>query len=117
MAARDDSWIGGQHAIDVGPDLNFLGIHSGAHDGGRIIGPAAPERCGVAIFGGSDETAHHDDGALSQRLHFFLQRRVGFFQQGLSVREFSVGKNDAARIDVLAFESAGAKGEADYQAR
>ncbi len=29
MAARNDARVGGKHAVDVGPDLNFFGVDAG----------------------------------------------------------------------------------------
>ena len=59
MRVGNDGRIGGQHAVHVGPDLDFFGANARADDGRREIGPAAAERGGDAIFGGCDEAAHH----------------------------------------------------------
>ena len=35
VAAGQDGGIGGQHAVDVGPDLDLFGADAGADDGRR----------------------------------------------------------------------------------
>ena len=51
VAAGDDARVGGEHAVDVGPDLNFFGVDAGPDDGGRVVGAAAAQSGGVAVFG------------------------------------------------------------------
>ena len=41
----------GQHAVDVGPDLDLFRADARADDGRREIRPAAAERGGDAVFG------------------------------------------------------------------
>ena len=53
--------VAGEHAVDVGPDLDLFGADAGADDGGGEVGAAAAERGGDAVFGGADEAAHDDD--------------------------------------------------------
>ena len=48
MAARQDRGIGGEHAVDVGPDLDLFGADARADDGGGEVGAAAAERGGDA---------------------------------------------------------------------
>ena len=48
-AAGHDARVGGEHAIDVGPDLDFFGVDTGGDDGGGEIGTAAAERSGMAV--------------------------------------------------------------------
>ena len=50
MAAGHDGGVGGQHAVDIGPDLDLLGADTGADDGGREVGAAAAQRGGDAVF-------------------------------------------------------------------
>ena len=57
----DHARIGGQHAVDVGPDLDLVDVEAGAEDRGRIVGAAAPERRRDAARRGADEAAHHRD--------------------------------------------------------
>src|ERR1035438_4370856 len=44
MAARQDGGIGGEHAVDIGPDLDLLGADAGSYNRGREIGTAAAKR-------------------------------------------------------------------------
>ena len=64
MAAGKNGRIGGEHAVDVGPDLDLFGVDAGAGNGCGEIGAAAAERGGDAVLGGSDEAAHDDYGVL-----------------------------------------------------
>ena len=50
MAAGQDGGIGGEHAVDIGPDLNLFGADARADDGSGEIGTAAAERGGDAIL-------------------------------------------------------------------
>ena len=51
IAAGKNGGIGGEHAVDVGPDLNLFRADARAHDGRRVIRTAAAERGGHAVFG------------------------------------------------------------------
>src|SRR6266404_5349458 len=67
---RAEVWIGGHHAIHVGPDFDFFCTQRGADDGcGKIRSPAS-DGCGDAISRRSNKSAHYR--------HSFL------FQQGLN---------------------------------
>ena len=66
MAAGQDGRIGGEHAVDVGPDLDFFGLDAGADDRGGEVRSAAAERGGDAVVRRADEAAHHDDGVFGQ---------------------------------------------------
>src|ERR1700736_1706367 len=50
MAARADGGVTGEHAIDVGPDLDLLSANARAHDGGGEIRAAPAERSGDAVL-------------------------------------------------------------------
>ncbi len=69
MAAGKDGGIGREHAVDIGPDLDFFRADACAHDGRGEIGAAAAERRGDAFFGGGDEAAHHHHALVGQRRH------------------------------------------------
>ncbi len=78
---RTDSGVGGEDAVDVGPDFDAVGAEAGAEDGGGKIGAAAADGGRDAGAIGADESAHHRDFAfVEQRLNFFLQPGVGFFE-------------------------------------
>ena len=55
----DDARIGGEHAVDVGPDLNLVHVETGAEDRRRIVRPAAAERRRDAGRRRADEAAEH----------------------------------------------------------
>ena len=83
IAAGQNGRVGGEHAVDVGPDLDFLRADSGADDGRGVIGTAAAKRSGDAVFGGGDEPTHHDDLMLREirdgrlkTLHWFRETRA-----------------------------------------
>ena len=56
-----DSRIGGEDAIDVGPDLDTVGAQAGADDGGGEIGAAAADGGGDSGAIRADEAAHDRD--------------------------------------------------------
>ena len=43
--------VGSLHAVDIGPDLDALGVQSRAHQRRGKIGAAAPNRRGLAFAG------------------------------------------------------------------
>ena len=100
MAAGKDGWVGGQHAVDVGPDLNFLGADARADDGCGEVGTAAPERGGDAFFGGRDEASHDDDLVLCQGRQNFGEALVGFGEKRRGLGMAMIGDDDAAGIDM-----------------
>ena len=51
----DQTRIGGEYAFDVGPNDDFVGVESGAKNGGGIIGAAAAESGEHAIRGRADK--------------------------------------------------------------
>ena len=67
MTAGKDGRIGGEHAVDVGPDLDLFRANPGADNRRRVIGSAPAQRGGDAIFCRADEPAHYDDVSLRQR--------------------------------------------------
>ena len=70
-ADRNDARIGGEHAVDVGPDLDRVGAHRGADERRAVVAPAAPERRGDArAFRRADEPAEHRNPAVAhERQH------------------------------------------------
>ena len=51
--------VGGLHAVDVGPDLDGVGVEAGADKGGGEIGATAADGGGDAIRRAADEAAEH----------------------------------------------------------
>ena len=117
MAAGQDGRVGGQHAVDVGPDLDFFGANAGAHDGRGEIRPAAAESGGDAVVGGADEAAHHDHAIGGQGRHGFGEAPVGLGKIGRGLRMALVGDDDVARIQVHGRHAEMAEGLGDYVAR
>src|SRR5579859_180688 len=113
-----DARVGGENAVDVGPDLDAVGAEASAEDGGREIGAAAADCGGDPGAVGSDESAHDWDlpGAKKRR-NFFLQPGVGLLvlRDGLYVGV--IGDQNVAGVDVGSFESAGSEGGGDDFAR
>ena len=67
LRRRDEPGIGGEHAVHVGPDLDFARAEAGADDRRRVVRPAAAERGRDARGRGADESAQHRDAAGGQR--------------------------------------------------
>ena len=57
LHVRDDARIGGEHAVDVGPDLNLRRAEARADDRRRVVRPAAAERRRHALARRADESA------------------------------------------------------------
>jgi hypothetical protein len=57
----DDARIGGEHAVDIGPDLDLVDLEAGAENRCRVIRSAAPERRRHPRHGGADESADDRD--------------------------------------------------------
>ena len=63
---RNDSRIGGEHPVDVGPDLNLGGIEACAEDCRGIVRAAAPQRRRDAARGRADESPEDGDRSRAQ---------------------------------------------------
>ena len=61
MAAWNDARIGGKHAVNIGPDLDFFRADPCADNRSRVIGTATAKRGRVAVLGRADETTHDDN--------------------------------------------------------
>ena len=103
---RDHAWvaydagIGGEHAVDVGPDLNLGHAQAGTDDGRGIVGAAAPEGGRDAVAGSADVASdHRHEPGRELRRHFPLQRLGGLGGQGGRCRVMVVGDDRLARVD------------------
>ena len=77
----DDLRVGGHEAVDVGPDLKYLGIHSSSNDGCRVVGAAAPQVGGlVAVAVAGNEARNYGDGLVAQVLERLFHQLVGQFR-------------------------------------
>ena len=75
---RDHPRVGGEHAVDVGPDLDLVGLEPGAEERGREVGAPAPEGGGEPGRGGAHEAAdHRHEPVGQQRAHERPQALVG----------------------------------------
>ena len=111
---RTDAGIGGENAVDVGPDFDAVGAQAGADDGGGKIGAAAANGGGDAGAIGSDEAAHHRHlTCLQQGLNFFLQAGVGFFVLRDRLHVVAVGDENFAGVDVDSVQAARGEGGGD----
>src|SRR5438067_140002 len=61
VPAGEDGWVGGEHAVDVGPDLDFLGSYARADDRSGVVGSTAAKRSSDTGFSRGDEASHYDD--------------------------------------------------------
>ena len=59
LSLVDDARVRGEHAVDVGPDLDFVCRDGGPDQGRRIIGSPAAQRGRLAVRGAADETTEH----------------------------------------------------------
>src|ERR1700683_4975763 len=109
-----DSGIGGQDAVDIGPDLDAVGAQARADDGGGKIRTASSDGGGDAGAIGADEAAHHRHLAgAQQRLNLLLKLRVGFVVLRNRLRVVAVGNQDVAGVDMDSVEAACGNGSGD----
>jgi hypothetical protein len=95
----DDARIGGEHAVDVRPDLNLARINRGADNGRGVVRPAAPQRGGDPLRRGAHEAADHGDAAFSHaRGHFACNRGARLVGQRRGGRMRTVRDNRAAGV-------------------
>ena len=100
MRIRDEPRVGGEHAVDVGPDLDLGGAEAGADDRRRVVGPAAAERRGHAVARGADEAAHHGNPPRGKRrIDVRHQRRRGLGKERRGRRVLAVGDHRAPRVN------------------
>jgi hypothetical protein len=97
MGAGEDARVAGQHAVDVGPDLDLVGGQGCADDGGSVVGAAAAEGRDDTVFGRADEAADHGH---SLRGDPAAKQGIGFNEKGRSLRVPAVGDDDFARVEV-----------------
>src|ERR1700749_1905961 len=81
MAAGKNARIGGQHAVNVRPDLDLFRADARAHDRRREIGTAAPQSGGDAFSGGPDEPSHPAPSFASEPRHGFCEPPIGLGKQ------------------------------------
>ena len=88
--------VGGEHAVDVGPDLDLVGGEPGPEERGREVGAAAPEGGGEPGRGGADEAAdHRHEPVGQQRAHERPQPLVGRLAVGEGGAVLGVGHEHA----------------------
>src|SRR5215831_2315789 len=67
---RHELGVGAQHAVDVRPDLDEVGVHRGADDRRAVVRAVPPDGCGLAVYGRPDESGHD----RNRRLTFAQER-------------------------------------------
>src|SRR5579863_6678079 len=100
MAAGEHGGVAGEHAVDVGPDLDFLGADARANDGGGEVRAAAAERGGDAVFGGGDEAAHYDYVLFGERRDDGGEAGVGFRVERSGLGVAAVGDDQLTGVGV-----------------
>ena len=60
-------WIGRQHAVDIGPDLDFVGVDAGPDDRRRIVRASAPERRRHPLARRANEAAEHRHAPIGEQ--------------------------------------------------
>ena len=92
--------VGGEHAIHIRPDNDFVRVESGAENGGGIIGAAAAERGEHAFAGCADESGHHGNNSLLQKR---AQAGLGAFlrvvHQRLGAAMIGIGDDQFGGVD------------------
>ena len=61
LGAGHQARVRGQHAVNVGPDLNLRCAEARANDGRGVVGAAPAQRGGDAVGGCADKAAKHGD--------------------------------------------------------
>ncbi len=102
--------IGGEHAVDVGPDLDLGHAEARADDGRGVVRAAAPERRRHAVARGADVPAddRHEPGREVRR-HLPLQGVAGLGGQWRGSRVLVVGDDRLARVDPRRIDAGGLK--------
>ena len=96
----DDTRVGGHETIDIGPNLEHVGIKGGCDDGGRIVRTASSQVGDFARLAvTADEAAQHDNGIWPRQT--FAHQGIGEVEIAdvLSIHLFRL--DDVAAIDVF----------------
>ncbi len=100
-----DARVGGHDPRHVRPDLHFLGAQRRAHDGGRVVRAAAPERRRGSASRGGDEALHDGDHPRF-RPHSGGNQAVGEVLDRHGGGEVVIGFHKLAGIEELGFHAA-----------
>ena len=118
LRARHLRRIRRHHAIDVGPDPDFVRIERRAEDRRRVVGPSAAERRLDAIDGRADEPGHDRRRSTGkQRREPFARARARLVHQRLRRAELVRRHEQLGRVDGGGFPAAGANGRGDERSR
>src|SRR5258708_6016130 len=100
MRVWNDRWIGCEHTVHVGPNLDLFGARSGSDNRRREVrAPAAEGRCD-AILGCTDKASHYDYMQLRKRWDGGGQPAIGLVKQRARLGMAAVRYNHLARIHV-----------------
>ena len=116
--ARDERGIGGQDAVDVGPQLHLLGAERGAEDGGREVRALVAEGGGDARRRGADVAP--DDGhppGHQERRHRRAQPLRGRRVVGVGAGEEVVGHQHLPAVEAGGVDPGVAEGLGEDGAR
>ena len=99
----DDAGVVVVHAVDVGPNLDFLRLQGRAHEGGRIVGAAALEVVHLVVGVPANESLGKEELRLGIRLDEFRQAlpdeiAVRF---ALDVGPHEIQRREENRVDSL----------------
>src|SRR5579884_1539296 len=104
---RAEAWVGGHHAVHVGPDFDALGVQRGAHNGRGKIRSAPAHGGRDAIACRANESAHHGYQIFrQQRFHFCLQARIRDVEHGDGASVSRVGDDALARVHQIGINAA-----------
>jgi hypothetical protein len=98
---RDRFGIGAEHAVDVGPDLDYRRAERRGHDSGRVVGSVSADGRRAAVRGAADESSHDRNrpGPSPQRREVRTHRRGRLRKVHVGARELFVGGDEPAGID------------------
>ena len=112
-----DTRVGGLHAVDVGPDLDTLGVQPCTDQGGGEIGASAADGGGNSLAGGADKATHDGDAScIDQRFYVYLKALIDLLDLRYGARVLAIGDDDLSRICQGGGNLARQKRRCDYHA-
>ena len=92
--------VGGEHAVDVGPDLNLGRAQARADERRRVVRPSPAERRRHALGRRADEAAQHGNrAAVDERAHGAGELVSGRRRERRRLLVPAVGDHHVARVD------------------
>src|SRR5712692_6038549 len=109
--------VASEHAVHVGPDLDFFSAYARADNGGSEVRPAAAQGGGHAVQAGADVSGQDDNAVVSQRGNCSRQPGISLAIQRRGLGVALVGDDHTARIQVRAAKPQIAERERNDKAR